>query len=55
MRKEGGEGQNVEDFGCRMGNREPLKVIEQRSKASEAALYIGQWKMVWRDRRWKTS
>lgn len=28
----------VENLGCRMSNREPLKVMEQRNDVSEAVL-----------------
>lgn len=52
---EGRLGHTVENRGCRMSSREPLKVTEQRNNESEAALYVGRWKTVWRERRQKTS
>lgn len=42
----GVEGCIVENIGCRMSNREPLKVTEQRKDADKASLLVGQWKMV---------
>lgn len=48
-----GWGHIVENLDCGMSDRQPSKVIEQGSDINEAALLVGQWKMVWRNGRWR--